>query len=175
MLSKLKYTPFVLLIALVVLHDPKPAARAALVPHQPGGFAAWQPPVQPTVAFTSPSADANTLGAFTISLAFNNQGGSAIDPGSLQVRASRSVTVASSAVAAGSNLAAVSGFLAASTTSGASVSVTQGASGILFADGEYVLHARVSNTAGVRSEWVSRRIFINGALPTVIKAAAPLK
>lgn len=104
MLSKLKYAPFVALIAFVALarHE-VPASLPSPAPQRIRA-ASWQPQAAPTVAFTSPAAEGDTSGAFSFELAFDAAGGANIAQGSLQLRASRSIIVAGTPYPAGHNL-----------------------------------------------------------------------
>ncbi|MCC6149669.1 MAG: RHS repeat protein [Planctomycetes bacterium] len=174
MLSKLKYAPIVALIAFVALVQ---RDEPASLPHSgpPRALAtSWQPEIAPAIAFVTPAAESDTVGAFTIDLAFDSAGGANIAQGSLQVRASRTVIVADTPIAAGHNLADVPGFLASISATGASSFVSQSSAGILFEPGEYTLYARISNQSGRHSDWVLRRVFVEGASPSVIKASTPV-
>jgi len=174
MLSKLKYAPIVALIAFVALvQRDEPASLPNSGPQR--AFAApWQPERAPAISFVTPAAESDTSGGFTIDLAFDSAGGANIAQSSLQVRASRTVIIADTLFAAGQNLADVPGFLASISATGSSSIVSQSSAGILFEPGEYTLYARISNQSGRHSDWVSRRVFVEGASPSVIKASTPV-
>ncbi len=176
MLSKLKYLPLLVLIAFVALHKPaSPPAAHTQPPQSRLRPLAWQPASSPVAGFTAPLADSDTAGAFTVSLAFDTQGGAAINPGSLQVRASRAVSIEGVSWPAGENLADAPGFMASLNASGANADVSQTTPGTRFDNGEYVLYARITNQAGRASPWSSCRFFVEGASPAVVKASTPIK
>ncbi|MCC6575150.1 MAG: hypothetical protein IT462_15345, partial [Planctomycetes bacterium] len=133
---------------------------------------------RPSMSFTAPSADGNTSGPnWTIGVSYSTNGGASINTSTIELMASRDVTVQSSNRPAGTNLSAIGAFWDAtypnSTT--AICTVGQTAATELFANGEYTLYARVANSNGLYSEWVSRRFYVEGASASVAKTTTLLK
>ncbi|MCA8936840.1 MAG: hypothetical protein KDB68_11635, partial [Planctomycetes bacterium] len=126
---------------------------------------------RPTIAFTSPtaSADVSTVGDWTITVTYNAQGGT-IDASSLELMASRDVTVQSGVRTPGTDLSAISGFWNATPgPTSATCTVNNSGATELFSDGEYILSARIANNNGEFSEWVTRRFYVNGSSASVVK------
>ncbi|MCC6575131.1 MAG: DUF4347 domain-containing protein, partial [Planctomycetes bacterium] len=130
---------------------------------------------RPSVTFTNPSSDGNTSGIFTIGLSFNANSGAGISTGTVELMASRDVTVQSSNRTAGTNLGAIGGFWDTLNSTTATCNVGQTAATELFANGEYTLYARIANSNGLYSEWVSRRFYVEGANAAVAKTTNLLK
>ncbi|GIK53798.1 MAG: hypothetical protein BroJett014_27710 [Planctomycetota bacterium] len=130
---------------------------------------------RPTISFTNPSVDADTSGAFTIGLSYSANSGDNIDTSTLELYASRDVTVQSVNRTAGTNLAQIGSFWDTLNSTTATCNVGQTAATELFANGEYTLTARIGNTTGRKTEWVSRRFYVEGGSSTVAKTTTLLK
>ncbi|KAA0208915.1 hypothetical protein EDM80_15210, partial [bacterium] len=130
---------------------------------------------RPTISFTNPTADGNTSGAFTIGLSYSANGGDSIDTSTLELYASRDVTVQSVNRPAGTNLAQIGSFWDTLNGTTATCNVGQTSGTELFSNGEYRLSARVGNTTGKKSEWVTLRFYVEGASTSVAKTTTLLK
>ena len=173
MLSQSRLTVFVLAIIGLALHSPASAIWIeSPAPNQsnalPVAFA-YLTDIRPTLNFGSPAIDADTSGPFTITLHFDDQGGSEIKKPSLELYASREVRLNSTVIPAGTNLAEVAGFVDTLTQSTATISVEQSPPGAQLASGEFILYAKIGNLASFQSEWTSRRFYVEGEAPGVVK------
>ncbi|MCC6149493.1 MAG: hypothetical protein IT461_04515, partial [Planctomycetes bacterium] len=128
-----------------------------------------------TISFTNPTADGNTSGAFTIGLSYSANSGDSIDTSTLELYASRDVTVQSVNRTAGTNLAQIGSFWDTLNSTTATCNVGQTSGTELFSNGEYTVTARVGNTTGKKSEWITRRFYVNGASTSVAKTTTLLK
>ena len=139
--------------------------RAAMLADQP-----WES--RPTVEFTTPSAGSDTAGAFEVSLEFNTAAGPEVDPAFTEILCSRCIDFGSQTLFSGTNLAQVPGFLSELDAAGATFEC--GGSGRSIQPGDCVFSCRVTNIAGRRSCWVSRRICVEGASGNVFTCPTPL-
>ena len=129
---------------------------------------------RPTLSFTNPSADGDTSGGFTIGLSYSANGGAAINTATLELMASRDVTVQSVNRVVGTNLAQIGSFWDTLNSTTATCNVGQTGATELFANGEYTLSARIGNNNGLFSEWQTLRFYVEGAGTDVVKCSTLL-
>ncbi|MCC6573369.1 MAG: hypothetical protein IT462_06205 [Planctomycetes bacterium] len=130
---------------------------------------------RPSVSFTGPSADANVAASssdtdITVSLSFSANGGAAISTGTFEFYADRPVWNDTADINAGATLAGVFDSVSSSAASWTVEQEITTAKQNLY-DGEYTLYARIANSNGLYSEWVSRRVYVNGAGSAFVKVS----
>ncbi len=129
----------------------------------------------------SAGPDELTDGPFTVTVEFDANGSSDIDPASFECIVDRDIYVAGQLVEAGTDLAAVPYVLWGNVgTTGATwivdqILATTDPDEEFITKGELIIRTRVANGYGVRSEWTDLRIFVQGADSDVAFVNAELR
>ncbi|MCC6574393.1 MAG: hypothetical protein IT462_11440 [Planctomycetes bacterium] len=131
---------------------------------------------RPIASFTSPSADANVRASgagapsWTIGLSFNANSGASIDTASFEFYTARKISHNGGDINdPPTNIASTIFESISASAATATIEQAIGAGTQNFYDGEYVVSARIGNTAGLYSEWVSRRFYVDGAGANFVK------
>ncbi len=133
--------------------------------------------VSPSITWTTPTAESDTSGAFSLQLLFDRQGGSAVESGSLEILADVDIESGGQVIPAGQSLASIFDLV---TATGANAQVEQtppsppNPTDQVFPAGEITLMARVTNLAGKKSPWKLHHFYCEAARPGVAVARGVL-